>query len=187
LAPLFRGLVGARRTVVRRRSVADELAGKSVADQERILLDLVCGQAAAVLGHSTSAIAPGRPFKDLGFDSLTGVELRNRLASAAGLRLPATLVFDHPTPVAIVGRLRAELASAGSGTPTVFAELDRLEAGLADIAGDADTQDGITARLQALVWKWQELVGGGDAPADDFGAVTDDEMFDLIDKELGSC
>jgi hypothetical protein len=111
------------------------------------------------------------------------VELRNRLAAATGLRLPATLVFDHPTPAAIAGRLRAELVPAG--TPAVFADLDRLEASLSGLAGDEDARDGVTARLQALLWKWHAL-GGDGAPAEDFEPVTDDEMFDLIDKELGS-
>lgn len=182
LAPLFRGLVTHRKPVVRQRSLTDQLAGKSTEDQERILLELVRGQAAAVLGHTPDAIAPARPFRDIGFDSLTGVELRNRLAAATGLRLPATLVFDHPTPVAIVHRLRTELAPAASGASAVLADLDRLAASLADLTGN---EDGVTARLQALLWKWHEL-GRGDAPADDFEPVTDDEMFDLIDKELGS-
>ncbi|WUG42419.1 SDR family NAD(P)-dependent oxidoreductase [Kitasatospora sp. NBC_00458] len=122
---LLRGLV---RVPVRRASsvvggqdavvvLKGRLAGLSEAEQRRVLLDLVCGEAAAVLGHATAdAVGAELGFLDAGFDSLTAVELRNRVNAATGLRLPATLIFDYPTPAALTQHLQSELCSGEGET-----------------------------------------------------------------------
>ncbi|MGC9502027.1 type I polyketide synthase, partial [Streptomyces sp. WG7] len=116
LPPLLSGLVrvparrAAKAGVV---SVADRLAGLTVAEQEAHVLELVRTQVAVVLGYAgPEGVEPDRSFRELGFDSLTAVELRNRLAAAVGLRLPATLVFDYPTSVVLAEHLRGELVGA---------------------------------------------------------------------------
>ncbi|WP_432431155.1 type I polyketide synthase [Streptomyces hygroscopicus] len=94
------------------------LAGLAPAEQERLLLDLVRTHAAAVLGHTGSdAIAVGRAFKELGFDSMRVMELRNRLNTATGLRLATGAVFDHPTVTLMARHLRAELVGATDTAP----------------------------------------------------------------------
>ncbi|HEX3783788.1 MAG TPA: SDR family NAD(P)-dependent oxidoreductase, partial [Pseudonocardiaceae bacterium] len=113
--PLWRGLVrGSRRTAVS-SSVSEgalvrQLTGLVPAERVTLLVELVRTQAAAVLGHrSAERIEIRREFRELGFDSLTAIELRNRLNTATGLRLPSTLVFDYPTPVVAAEYLLAEL------------------------------------------------------------------------------
>jgi acyl carrier protein len=118
LPPVLRDLVPApvRRTVSAPASLADRVSGLAEEERDAYVLDLVRATVATVVGRDgAESVDAKRAFKDLGFDSLTAVELRNRLTAATGLRLPATLVFDHPSPVTLAAYLTAKVAPEDSG------------------------------------------------------------------------
>ncbi len=119
---LLRALVRTARpaTAKAEGSLAARISALPEDERLPLLLDLVRTCVAAVLGHASAAeVEPERAFGELGFDSLTAVELRNRLDAASGLRLPATLIFDYPTPVVLAGHLRSTLLGDEAGTATI--------------------------------------------------------------------
>ncbi|WP_406452478.1 type I polyketide synthase [Streptomyces sp. NBC_00876] len=186
-----------------RKAAADlraELGGLGAAERGRVLLALVRTHVAVVLGHASSAVVEtDLAFRDMGFDSLAAVDLRKRLTAASGCDLPATLIFDYPTPRAVAAFLAERLESesdsaAGDPAATALAELDRIEAVLSGFPaadGIAETigarAGAITTRLEAIVRRWRDVHGDpastGEGP--DFETVTDEELFDVLDSEFG--
>ncbi|WP_189711532.1 type I polyketide synthase, partial [Streptomyces anandii] len=209
--PVFRGLV---RTPVRRRAaddvttagesaaegLAQRLARLSAAEREQTVLDLVRGQVAAVLGHAShELVGPTQAFRELGFDSLTAVELRNRLGTATGLRLPATLIYDYPTPAALAQHLRTQVAPDADEpeAAAVLEELNRLENAFSALApddlsaltGDEAAHARVAVRLQSLLTRWNEArrgEGGAGEATTVLEDASDDELFDFIDKRFGA-
>ncbi|MFF4567450.1 type I polyketide synthase [Streptomyces sp. NPDC001435] len=199
--PVLRALVpavAARRTAQAAAassasSLAERLEGLPEAEREKTVLDLVRTEVATVLGHASDrTIRPEHAFQDLGFDSLTAVELRNRLNKATGLRLPATLVFDHPTPALLARHVFME--TAGAAEPalvnSLLADLDRVEQELVTKLAASEARDRILSKLQGLLAiagefdkaSAQEGPGMGGS---DLESATDDEVFDLLGKEFG--
>ncbi|MEV5197266.1 SDR family NAD(P)-dependent oxidoreductase [Streptomyces clavifer] len=196
LPPVLRALAGpAKRRATTAAStgtpqeapLAQRLASLGPAERERTLTDLVRTQVAGVLGHGDPGrIEADRAFQELGFDSLTAVELRNQLGRATGLRLPTTLVFDHPSPQALATHLLAELAvEDASPAEPVLAPLAGLETAIA-AAPDQETRNLIAARLKELL-KAAEAAGspGGPQDTDDeqnLETASDEELFALLDE-----
>ena len=158
LPALFGGLVRMPARRVGGGSLARRLAAVPEGEREGVVLELVRAQAASVLGHSSGEMVDVlRPFKELGFDSLTAVELRNRLNAATGLRLAATLVFDYPTVAAVAAHILGEFAGSRGGVAAVAGVSARaLDEPLA-IVGMSCRYPGGVCSPEAL---W-DLVAGG--------------------------
>ncbi|UED87444.1 type I polyketide synthase [Streptomyces profundus] len=199
LPPLMRALVRTGPTRRTARSTAATGGGTALAarlaalgdtERDKAVLDLIRGNVATVLGHANAqAVGAERPFKEMGFDSLTAVELRNRLNTATGLSLPATLIFDHPSPLALARLIRSELVVTDADTtPPLVAQLDRLDATLDAASPDDIARDRIVDRLRATLARLKDT-SSAPPPADDdddLAAATDDELFDLLEDELGT-
>ncbi|MEU3099573.1 type I polyketide synthase, partial [Streptomyces sp. NPDC006967] len=177
-SPLLTGIPEARRALdattgdtesPAAAQLRQRLAALGTSEQRRLLLDLVRTHAAAVLGHPTvDAIRPGKAFQDMGFASLTAVELRNRLNTATGLRLPSTLIFDHPSSTALAEEIRAELlgrqtAMAHTDTPGAAAPVPVPDDEPIAIVSMACRFPGGIGTPEDL---WRLLAEGGDAVSD---------------------
>jgi NADP-dependent 3-hydroxy acid dehydrogenase YdfG/acyl carrier protein len=163
------------------------IAGLSDVERERAVVELVRTHAAVVLRHDSSADVPAdKAFRDFGFDSLTAVELRNRLAAATGLELPVTVVFDRPTPVALARHLLIKLApqDVDDDLPGLD-ELDRLEAALAARADDDIARVRVVLRLESLLAKQRRPGASDEDLLTHLGNASNDELFDLVDRDLG--
>ncbi|WP_425581550.1 type I polyketide synthase, partial [Streptomyces yatensis] len=165
-------------TGVDRSGLGERLAGLDAAEQRRLLLDTVRRNVAVVLGHTDPESVPShRAFKELGFDSVTAVEFRNRLGAATGLRLPATAVFDYPTPLALAEYACSELL--GTAAEPLPAEPLRAEPSGPLVDDDPIVIVGMSCRFPGGVSSpedlWRLLTEGGDA----MSAFPTDRGWDL--------
>lgn len=187
LAPLLHELArvpaGARRGVT--ATFSERLASLAGPERSPAALELVLAHTAFVLGHaSVESVAPDQTFKDMGLDSLAAVELRNRLSAETATPLPATVVFENPTPDALAERLLAEIGTDPGVESSLESELTELERRLEALAGRDSANVTVAVRLRALL---ANLEGAESAEGDeDVRSASAEEVFALIDRELGS-
>ncbi|MFI1585819.1 SDR family NAD(P)-dependent oxidoreductase [Embleya sp. NPDC020630] len=177
-------------------ALSRRLAALGAAERRRALRDLVVAHIAAVLGQAEAGVPMDKPLRDLGLDSMAAVELRGRLSTALGLHLPVTLVFSHPTATALAAHLDTtlgpETATEVGPAPMAFG---RLEHALSRLPADQATRAAVARRLETLLWTWRDP---SDAEARDYtgldgealdgealAASSAEDMFDLLDRELG--
>ncbi|GAB3690883.1 hypothetical protein GCM10027597_46970 [Saccharopolyspora tripterygii] len=189
-APLVGDLPEVRRISTGARPTAEqqepeplrELAGLPETDRRRAVLDLLLAHVAGVLGHARPTdLDPDRAFRDLGFDSLTTLELRNRLAAATGLTLPASLLFDHPTPVDLAEFLLGEVVGTAGNDPAVL-----TRTGAESVADEPIAIVGIGCRFPGGISSpeelWRLLLDGEDTA----GPFPDDRGWDLAALDAGA-
>ncbi|MGP3947048.1 type I polyketide synthase, partial [Streptomyces sp. 6N106] len=163
---------------------ATRLRGMSRIERDRAVLELVRTHVAAVLGHvKPASVDPSRTFQEVGFDSLTAVELRNRLATVTGVPFPASVIFDYPTTAALADHVLAQLLQGESedDTTSVLDELNRLEAVLSDLSPSDVAGAEVAAKIKSLLSHW----GAATDRDIELDSATDEEMFDLLGKEFG--
>jgi acyl transferase domain-containing protein/NADP-dependent 3-hydroxy acid dehydrogenase YdfG len=164
------------------------LARSPESEWDEIVVELVKAHAAGVLGRAPETIDSQQSFKESGFDSVGAMELRNRLSQGTGLKLPATLAFDHPTPAAVARFLLARASSGRDDGTSVDEEIDRLERLLSAAAGDGAERERVGARLRSLLARLSE----GGSPQNGTRAVTvemiesasAEEIVELIEMDL---
>ncbi|AOS63730.1 type I polyketide synthase [Actinoalloteichus hymeniacidonis] len=167
---------------------ADRLTGLSPADQTLLLVDLVRAEAAAVLGHaSRTDVEPTQAFSEQGFDSLTAVELRNRLRSITGIALPPTVVFDEPTPQALAAHLLARLAPAEQDpAEALLRGLAALEPAVEAVTSAGGDHGAVTERLRRMLHRLQVVSAAhADQEQSDLEGASTDEVLAFIDSEFG--
>ncbi|MEV6280268.1 type I polyketide synthase [Nocardia sp. NPDC051832] len=181
LAPLLEGMLATSRgSTPGTVGLRQRLAGLAPAEQQAVVLDAVRGQIAAVLGHdSGAAIDADRNFRDLGFDSLTAVETRNRLNAVTGLRLPATLIFDYPTTDAVTGHILAQLTDTG-----ISDALARLEKEVMEMVDSKTLSDEFYSKL-LNVTRIASRANEDRSRSEDIMAMSDESLLDLLSDEFG--
>ncbi|MGO9925584.1 MAG: phosphopantetheine-binding protein, partial [Mycobacterium sp.] len=190
-----RRLVADTDNAVSKSGLAARLQGLSPEQRHTLLVELVCTNAATVLGRSSADIEADVAFQDLGFDSLSAVELRNRLKTATGLSLSPTLIFDYPTPAALAAHLdtQLEVTTNGADRPNLMARFDDIARELRTLVNQLhwtpDDKTHFSDRIQTI------LIDLTTAPPvldpshdfdDDIATASESQLFAILDEDVGS-
>jgi polyketide synthase 7 len=190
--PIRRVIDDASTTSASTTGLNARLNGLNPDQRHRELVDLVSSNAATVLGLPSNAdINAEHAFQDLGFDSLTAVELRNRLKTATGLTLSPTLIFDYPTPAVLAGHLETQLATCPStDQPSLMVRVNDIARELETLLNQPnwkpDDKAHLSARIQTILSTLTIQTSQLDDTDDyDIQAATESELFAILDEELG--
>ncbi len=192
-----RRLISDTDAAVSTSGLATRLQGLSPEQRHHQLVELVCTNAATVLGRSSADIEGQLPFQDLGFDSLTAVELRNRLKTASGLTLSPNLIFDFPTPAALAEHIDEQLSAvttdAPAGGPDQLARFNDIARELQTLVNQPnwteEDKTRLAARIQAILTELESppqlTTDEAHALDDDISTATERELFAILDDDFG--
>ena len=169
-------------------TLTTQLHQLSPENQHHLLTELITTALATTLGHpNPTTINPNDTFADLGTDSLTAIELRNKLKTTTGLTLPPTIIFDHPTPTTLATHLQQQLAKIAPSTAAaaggIDAMIDRLENVVVNAQlGDAD-RELVVAKLETILASVRSVEQAA-TDVTDIEAASDSELFQILDSEM---
>jgi polyketide synthase 1/15/polyketide synthase 12 len=185
---LLRGLLRVTRRAADNSSgqtskLLTSLIGLNQAEKERLLLDLIRSHAATVLGHqSPDDISADSAFADLGFDSLGAVEFRNRVQAATGTKLPTTVVFDYPTPIALARYIREDISPNDNPATQILNQIDTLAATCSVTNLDHTDLETLADRMEEIVRRVRAKLQEDISPSDEIDFTRDDAIFDYLDR-----
>jgi acyl transferase domain-containing protein/NAD(P)-dependent dehydrogenase (short-subunit alcohol dehydrogenase family)/acyl carrier protein len=194
VSPMMAGLLSRRRSAdgaagrANPSSARERLLSLQRSERPQFVLDVVRTETATVLGYGRSqGVEMNRSFMDMGFDSLSAVQLRNRLSEVFGVRIPAAVIFDYPTPTVLADYLHAVLAPTEKARtfPDLLENLSRLESALEGVEATDSERVEVSDRLRSALRKWGSKLSDGAGQTQVLDEADASATIDFITKNLG--